>query len=128
MEITRRGFLSVLGVAGAAAMVIDPEMLLWRPGAKTIFMPSDAQIRYFSAGITPHGVVCKGDPITRNQYRSRLGREMVWMVDDQKNTVTTAAYEMRVVQPMRIGRQIVVHGVTFPEKQDSARIAPVSRG
>ena len=32
---SRRGFLSAL----AGAMVLDPEKLLWRPGAKTISIP-----------------------------------------------------------------------------------------
>lgn len=36
--MNRRGFLRFLG-AGAAGLVLDPEMLLWRPGAKTILLP-----------------------------------------------------------------------------------------
>lgn len=36
--IGRRGFLTTL--AGATAgFVLDPERLLWKPGAKTIFLP-----------------------------------------------------------------------------------------
>jgi len=40
-NVTRRGFLQVLGAATAAvaAFEVDPEFLLWRPGAKTIFLP-----------------------------------------------------------------------------------------
>lgn len=37
--MNRRGFLGLVG-AGAAGFVLDPEQLLWRPGAKTIFLPS----------------------------------------------------------------------------------------
>lgn len=37
--MNRRAFLGLFG-ASAAALVLDPEMLLWRPGAKTIFLPS----------------------------------------------------------------------------------------
>lgn len=38
MAITRRSFLRIFGTAAAAA-VVDPEVLAWRPGAKTIFLP-----------------------------------------------------------------------------------------
>lgn len=35
MELSRRGFLSSL----AAAFILDPEKLLWKPGAKLISVP-----------------------------------------------------------------------------------------
>lgn len=38
MNISRRGFLGALAAAAATA-VLDPELLLWKPGAKTIFLP-----------------------------------------------------------------------------------------
>jgi len=34
----RRGFLQSLMI-GASALAVDPEQLLWRPGAKKIFIP-----------------------------------------------------------------------------------------
>lgn len=37
----RRGFLSLL-TAGAAGLVIDPDLLLWRKGAKLISLPPTA--------------------------------------------------------------------------------------
>lgn len=36
--MNRRGFLGSL-IAAASALTIDPERLLWIPGAKTIFLP-----------------------------------------------------------------------------------------
>lgn len=36
---SRRGFLGALAAAIAGPMVIDPEKLLWRPGAKLISIP-----------------------------------------------------------------------------------------
>lgn len=36
--MNRRRFLASLGL-GTAAMVLDPERLLWVPGAKRIFVP-----------------------------------------------------------------------------------------
>jgi hypothetical protein len=38
VSLDRRGFLKLFGAAAAIAAV-DPEFLLWRPGAKTIFLP-----------------------------------------------------------------------------------------
>lgn len=38
MESTRRTFFKMIAM-GAAGMVVDPELLLWKPGAKTIFLP-----------------------------------------------------------------------------------------
>ena len=37
--VTRRAFLAALGAAGAG-MVYDPEFALWKPGARTFFLPS----------------------------------------------------------------------------------------
>ena len=45
--ISRRGFLSLLP-AGVAGLTLDPERLLWRPGAKTIFLPSPRVVNYGS--------------------------------------------------------------------------------
>jgi hypothetical protein len=41
-EQTRRSFLkSIAGAtAAASALVVDPEFLLWKPGAKKIFLPA----------------------------------------------------------------------------------------
>lgn len=36
--MNRRGFLGAMGIAVAAA-VLDPELALWIPGKKTIFIP-----------------------------------------------------------------------------------------
>jgi hypothetical protein len=36
--VNRRGFLSTLGIGGAT-LALDPERLLWRPGAKLISIP-----------------------------------------------------------------------------------------
>ena len=48
--MNRRGFLSALG-ALSAAFALDPERLLWVPGAKTVFLPPAAPIP-----IKPFGV------------------------------------------------------------------------
>jgi hypothetical protein len=37
--MNRRSFLQILASAAAGA-VVDPELLLWKPGAKTIFLPT----------------------------------------------------------------------------------------
>lgn len=49
--MNRRAFLSTLGAALAGA-TLDPERLLWRPGAKTIFLPSLKVLRDPAIGIS----------------------------------------------------------------------------
>lgn len=49
--MNRRGFLGAL--AGViAAGVVDPELLLWRPGAKTWFLPSAPPLLYDVESLT----------------------------------------------------------------------------
>ena len=47
----RRGFLNLLGLAGASAAAVaagalelDPERLLWVPGQKSIFLPPEKSV------------------------------------------------------------------------------------
>jgi hypothetical protein len=46
MAMTRRGFLTSIMAASAAAAAVelDPERLLWIPGARTFFLPSQVQL------------------------------------------------------------------------------------
>jgi len=41
--LNRRGFLQS-GIAAASALAVDPERLLWTPGAKTIFIPPPPKV------------------------------------------------------------------------------------
>jgi hypothetical protein len=41
VQVNRRGFLSMLGIGGAA-LALDPERLLWVPGKKLISIASTA--------------------------------------------------------------------------------------
>lgn len=62
--MNRRGFLGLL--AGAATgFVLDPEQLLWRPGAKTIFLPSLAEPEFFG----PVNSFLTPDVITREALK-----------------------------------------------------------
>lgn len=53
--MNRRAFFGLLG-AGAAGFVIDPERLLWRPGAKTFFLPS-VRSAYWPPGLVTGPVI-----------------------------------------------------------------------
>lgn len=46
--LNRRGFLGALAAALAGA-TLDPERLLWRPGAKTIFLPTPQDARVYTS-------------------------------------------------------------------------------
>lgn len=47
---SRRQFFGILGAALAGA-TLDPERLLWRPGAKTIFLPEVQSVRDPATGL-----------------------------------------------------------------------------
>ena len=62
--LTRRGFLGALA-AGAAGLAIDPEQLLWRPGAKTFFLPPNPWTA------TTSGLLVRGDIVTISGHYAR---------------------------------------------------------
>lgn len=78
--MNRRSFLSGLfGVAATAvvapAIIFDPELLLWKPGAKTIFIPSAAIPPEFSSTFaTGSATFVAGDVITINGRYARHPR------------------------------------------------------
>ena len=45
--MNRRGFLQS-AIAAASALAVDPERLLWTPGAKTIFIPPAPKVVFLS--------------------------------------------------------------------------------
>lgn len=44
MSLTRRAFLRATAITAAAGLVLDPERLLWVPGAKVWFLPPERPI------------------------------------------------------------------------------------
>jgi hypothetical protein len=52
--VQRRGFLKLFGAASVATVagvvVLDPEALLWRPGARLISIPAAQRVREFLHG------------------------------------------------------------------------------
>ncbi len=76
MNLSRRSFLGLLG-AGTAAMVLDPEALLWRPGQRTIFIPKPARV-IASAALRPGDVFTVAgrfaiNPLTLEPVQTRSG-------------------------------------------------------
>lgn len=47
MLLSRKDFIKRLLAAGIS-LTVDPEQLLWVPGAKKIFLPTDAQVKFFN--------------------------------------------------------------------------------
>ena len=48
MKLNRRQFIQAISAGTAAALVFDPEKLLWVPGAKKIFIPPPRQLIWSS--------------------------------------------------------------------------------
>lgn len=76
--MNRRAFIAV-GMAAAAGFVLDPERLLWRPGAKRIFLPTADDVRYYRAVADGHGLLCRGERLSREVYRAISGSAHTWM-------------------------------------------------
>lgn len=64
--MNRRAFLRTL-LGSAAALTLDPERLLWVPGAKTIFLPSSRVLTADDLEFWGILAICD-DGIYRNSY------------------------------------------------------------
>lgn len=100
MEISRRSFLKLSTAALAAAAVLDPELLLWRPGARTIFVPAPAR-------------VLAAESFSRGDVVEVAGRYMInphtWKpvtYDGEK-----VAQQFVVLEDVRAGEEILARGV-----------------
>ncbi len=76
--ISRRAFLGALIGAGAAAVLVDPEKLLWTPTTKTLFVPPvNKELIVISEADLDMVVEYMGgmfrDPTAKAFNRSRLG-------------------------------------------------------
>jgi hypothetical protein len=87
MEPSRRAFLG-LSAAALAAVALDPERLLWRPGARTIFLPSPSQVRYYLCEPNQWGRIVRGRRLREAEYRRLISSAIVWR-DDTAGTVIT---------------------------------------
>ena len=73
--MNRRTFLQRSAAAGVA-FALDPERLLWRPGQRTIFVPTLSQILILRPGdvvINPSGLGCLMRFKTTMQFKGMLG-------------------------------------------------------
>lgn len=100
MSLSRRGFLGLLGTALATA-VLDPELLVWRPGARTIFLPTPARV-IAGAALRPGDVFVVA------------GRHAI-----NPRTWAPVTYEGRpllqhfcAIEPVRAGQEVLARGVT----------------
>lgn len=121
--MNRRGFLGLLGTA-AAGLMLDPERLLWVPGAKTIFLPTKRPSIWSPVSLT------RGDIFTVDGIYSinpRTGREtphaqqFVITADVTSGEVLLADVCPRLIFD---GEWRNVHGVLTPQ----AKIRPMHVG
>ena len=90
MPVNRRTFLS-LSTAAVAAFALDPDLLLWRPGAKTIFIPPPSRVRYYSSVPGKFGRIARGPRLTGREYNQIVGIQTVWL-DDTETGITTVTF------------------------------------
>jgi hypothetical protein len=97
----RRAFLQTLAAA-AAGLAIDPEQFLWRPGAKTIFLPPTPVITTPVITTLATGGFRQGDVITIEWHWSRNPTTGRLMVGQPQTFVVTADVTGNVVPIKRI--------------------------
>ena len=90
MPVTRRSFIG-LSAAALAAFTLDPDRLLWRPGAKTIFIPPPSRVRYYSSVPGKFGQIARGRSLTGREYNQIVGIHTVWL-DDTETGITTVTF------------------------------------
>ena len=121
MSVTRRHFL-VLSSAALSAFALDPDRLLWVPGAKTIFLPTATADRYFRSVADTYGRIARGDRISVRQYNALVGVETVWR-DHANGTTTTVQFPQ-----VDIGKFTRGVRLTVPSCQDRVVSMAVHRG
>jgi hypothetical protein len=105
--MNRRHFLA-LGSAATAALLFDPERLLWVPGARTFFIPDKTVVEAKTMADVVHGLVALLPSGDGRWYRAEvmLGRE-----DFQRRL----AHEMSIITAM--GGRVVQWLGAEPERQ-----------
>jgi hypothetical protein len=93
--MNRRTFLGV-SAAAAAAMVLDPERLLWVPGAKTFFLPSQQIVT----------AETMADAL-RAGFRARVPNGQGWFID-MEITLTGGRDGLTLVERLRRERDDVL--------------------
>lgn len=119
--ITRRGFLA-LGAAGAAAMVLDPERLLWVPGARTFYLPPEKRVVGAAIGDVEALMASIGGPLVVGMHPRRAGLTSVYTTPDPSSALrllTDQEYALLVDR----GRRMLAHrrGLVLPSTDEIAR-------
>ena len=82
-ELSRRAFLG-LAATSAAAFALDPERLLWVPGAKTIFLPPERTVVAAGVGDIEAFIAGVGAPFFPDSVwrgAAPLAEAMRWVTD-----------------------------------------------
>jgi hypothetical protein len=61
--------------------------MLWVPGAKTIFLPTPSDVRYYLSAQGQWGQLVRGERISVRQYNDLVGRKPVWMDERERTTI-----------------------------------------
>jgi hypothetical protein len=108
--MNRRAFLG-LSSAALAAYTLDPDRLLWVPGAKTILLPTPSEARYYVGACGAFGQLERGERITARRYNDLVGRTAVWM--DERTRTTVMFPTVTIASP----RKTFTASITLPPGQ-----------
>jgi len=119
--MNRRQFLA-LGTGLTAAMVLDPERLLWVPGARTFFLPPEKRVVEAAIGDVEALIASIGGPLVAGIDARRAGLTSVFTTPDPASAVrllTDQEYALLVDR----GRKILTarRALVAPTAAETAR-------
>ncbi|MCR4375868.1 MAG: twin-arginine translocation signal domain-containing protein [Acidobacteria bacterium] len=124
--MNRRHFLGMLA-AGAAGMVLDPEMLLWRPGAKTIFLPPAKPILTRAGAVQyswNQGLLKAGDIVTINgclEFNPKTGQYHSSRLQEFRIVEAVSSAELTI-------RPVITHAFSLPSDMKHWHRARLAHG
>lgn len=93
----RRNFLKLL-TSGATGLVLDPEKLLWIPGKRKFFLPSEKQVEFFNrtAEMKLYGIPYHESNASSDQWLGFIRKEACEEIRNLVNLIEEDKKRMRV--------------------------------
>jgi hypothetical protein len=103
-DLTRRKFLA-LGAAAATAMVLDPERLLWVPGARTFYLPPEKRVVAAAIGDVEAVALGLGGPMFVGYDHAR--RTVAWGMPSSHEIVLSELSDQEYALVLDRGRRML---------------------